>query len=222
MIGPLRSFLDLGFTPEPDFVPSSPAPPEAERNVVPEMGMPSVAAPVGSDTASASSFTLINLGCLLVFIMGALLPLLTLSPSSRPSTPGDPGLAPASLNAVGIVLGILFAAAVVLGSLSVFIRFLRRRRNPLYWQLACWVLVVVGIVVRQLVAAQLGVPSLSQVLVSIAVGVAVLPALMRWLNRVSPKPGVQHAAVPFSLGFFLDLAQVLTSSYVVKLPWIPS
>ena len=45
---------------------------------------------------------------------------------------------------------------------------------------------------------------------------------MRWLNRVSPRPGLQHVAVPFSLGFFVDLGQVLATSLHVKLPWIPS
>lgn len=56
---------------------------------------------------------------------------------------------------------------------------------------------------------------------SAAVGIAILPALMKWLNRIATKPGLQHVAVPFSLGFFLDLAQVLASHYIVPLPWVP-
>ncbi len=122
--------------------------------------------------------------------------------------------------AVGQAALVLLGGAVLLGALASLVHFLRGRRNPLYWELACWILVVLGIVVRPLVASQSVSLGLGALFTSAAIGVAVLPSLMRWLNRVSRRPGLQHVAVPFSLGFFIDLTQVLTSRYVVRLPWL--
>lgn len=142
------------------------------------------------------------------------------TPTAAPRpTPPAPAPKPVS---VATLVGVLLGATVAVGGLSALVGLLRRLKNPLYWQLACWVLVVVGIAVRPVVVSASGLPTPGQLLVSIAVGLAVLPGLMRWLNRVSPKPGLQHVAVPFSLGFFLDLTQVLAASFDVKLPWIPS
>ncbi len=117
---------------------------------------------------------------------------------------------------------VLLGGACVLGVLAWLLHFLRGRRNRLYWHLACWVLVVVGIVIRQMVANGSSAMAVGALLVSAVVGVAILPGLMRWLNKISNQPGLQHVAVPFSLGFFVDLAQVLTSHYIVRLPWIPT
>ncbi|MCL4809262.1 MAG: hypothetical protein KJ062_15970 [Thermoanaerobaculia bacterium] len=142
---------------------------------------------------------------------------------TAPPRPSPPAPSPRTLPvSVATLVGVLLGATAAVGALSALVGLLRRLKNPLYWQLACWMLVVVGIAVRPVVVSASGLPTPGQLLVSIAVGLAVLPGLMRWLNRVSPKPGLQHVAVPFSLGFFLDLTQVLAASFDVKLPWIPS
>lgn len=117
--------------------------------------------------------------------------------------------------------GVLVGSVIALGILATVVHYLRGFRNKLYWELACWTLVVIGIAVRQLVASNSAELSVGTLAVAAVVGVAVLPGLMRWLNRISREPGLAHVAVPFSLGFFLDLAQVLTSQYVVPLPWVP-
>jgi hypothetical protein len=56
---------------------------------------------------------------------------------------------------------------------------------------------------------------LRSLLLSGVLALAVFPAAMRRLNRLQPQPGLEHVALPFSLGFFLDLAQVTV------LRWIP-
>lgn len=126
---------------------------------------------------------------------------------------------------VAASIGTLLAFAVVLLCVATLLSVLRKKQNPTYWELASWALVVIGIVARQTIQPTHNVvlsgltPSL--MLASAMVSLAVLPALMRWLNRVSRTPTLQHVAVPFSLGFFLDYAQVLASKYVIHLPWVP-
>ena len=144
----------------------------------------------------------------------------TTEPAPEP-TPEPIAVTPRS-GSVAVLVGILLGATVALGALSALVALMRKLKNPLYWQLACWMLVVAGIAVRPVVVASSGLPTPGQLLVSIAVGLAVLPGLMRWLNRVSSKPGLEHVAVPFSLGFFLDVSQVIATSFGVKLPWVSS
>lgn len=122
---------------------------------------------------------------------------------------------------IATLVGLLVGGALVLGVLATVLHYLRGVRNRLYWDLACWALVVIGIVVRQLVASSSPAFSVGGLMVAAAVAVAVLPGLMRWLNRISTDPGLEHVAVPFSLGFFLDMVQVLASHYAVPLPWVP-
>jgi hypothetical protein len=118
----------------------------------------------------------------------------------------------------------LIALVIVVGALGALMAFLRSRRNPTYWQTACWILVAVGILARQLFSENHRLDltgfSVSLALSSMIVSLAVLPILMRWLNRISPGPNIQQIAVPFALGFFLDYAQVLTSTYILHLPWV--
>lgn len=121
--------------------------------------------------------------------------------------------------AVQIVV-LLLGGGMLLVVIASLVHFLRQYANPLYWEIACWTLVVIGIIVRQMAANGTSDMSMGELAVSAVVGLAILPALMRWLNKISRQPGLQHVAVPFSLGFFVDLAQVLTSHYVVPLPWI--
>ena len=123
------------------------------------------------------------------------------------------------------MLGTLLAFALVVLGAAALLGFLRKRQNATYWEVSCWVLVTVGVVARQLVRPDHTVnlsgidPGL--ILSSGIVSLAVLPPLMRWLGRVSPRPSLHHVAVPFSLGFFLDYAQVLvTTKFAVHLPWV--
>lgn len=127
-----------------------------------------------------------------------------------------------SLDPIAAATLLLMGGVLVLGAMATLLHFLRRQRNRLYWELACWVLVVIGIIVRQMVANGSPKMLLGAFAVSAVVGLAIQPGLMRWLNKITKEPGLQHVAVPFSLGFFVDLAQVLTSHYVVHLPWMPT
>jgi hypothetical protein len=54
-----------------------------------------------------------------------------------------------------------------------------------------------------------------QPLLSAVLGLVLFPAAMRRLNRLRPRPGLEHVALPFGLGFFVDLAQVATVSWVI-------
>ena len=53
------------------------------------------------------------------------------------------------------------------------------------------------------------------IIFSMVLALAVFPSAIRWLNRLKPDPGLEHVALPFALGFFLDLAKV------AALHWIP-
>ena len=132
----------------------------------------------------------------------------------------DVAVAAASVTVVSLV-----ALMILFGALATLMAFLRSRKNPTYWQVACWILLAVGILARQLFSQNhrldLSGFSVSLALSSAVVSFAVLPLLMRWLNRASPGPNLLQLALPFSLGFFLDYAQVLASTYIVHLPWIP-
>ena len=39
---------------------------------------------------------------------------------------------------------------------------------------------------------------------ALIIGLAILPPIMRWLNRRRGRPGIEHLLLPFTLGFFLD------------------
>jgi hypothetical protein len=200
----LSGFFDLGF--ETEFqTASAPSPPETLRGKVSEE-------PRGVEL---SGFAAIGLASIASWVSRTFPSIL----GHRVETPDQP--LPASFPVWQFAI-ILLGGACVLGVLAWLLHFLRGRRNRLYWHLACWVLVVVGIVVRQMVANSSSTMALGVLLVSAVVGVAILPGLMRWLNKISKEPGLQHVAVPFSLGFFVDLAQVLASHYIVRLPWIPT
>jgi hypothetical protein len=148
-------------------------------------------------------------------------------------------------------LGMGAAGAVVgVGLLAVIAAALRGLKNPLPWQLACWVLVSAGILSRQTLwpagdkknepveSAELmrvSVPDTppnntadsagtqqdtdgadkKSLLLSFVFGLALFPASMRRLNKLRPSPGLEHVARPFGLGFFVDLAQVATVSWVI-------
>jgi len=140
------------------------------------------------------------------------------------------------LGAVGAIVGV--------GLLALLTATLRRFQNPLPWQLVCWTLLTLGILSRHLLlpsvaaaptptetASSPSAPAAAPVperptgepfdvrslLLSAALGLAVFPYTMRRLNRLRPQPGLEHVALPFGLGFFLDLAQVTALHWVPKI-----
>jgi len=131
----------------------------------------------------------------------------------------------AGIGLVGLVAanaGTFLAFGVVLLLASAVVSFLRQRQNGTYWQIACWALVTIGIVARQIVRPDhtvnlSGIDS-GLIISSGIVSLAVLPPLMRWINRASPRPSLFHVAVPFSLGFFSTTLKCLSlnSRYICR------
>ena len=122
------------------------------------------------------------------------------------------------LSAAAQALLLLLGMGALLGILAKLSHELRRSKNPLYWQLMCWFLVAIGILLRPFVLDRKDLDiRLSAVAIAGVVAVIVLPLLMRWLNRVKPEPGLIHAALPLALGVFLDVTQLAAQSYVPKL-----
>lgn len=144
--------------------------------------------------------------------------------ATQPSRKDEELYGVALLGAVFSTIASLLAVASILLGVAAAMHFLRNLKNPTFWQVACWALMVIGILARQLFSEnhRLDFNGLSPSLAisSAIVGLAVLPLLMRWLNRVSHGPNIEQVATPFALGFFLDYAQVLASTYVVHLPWV--
>lgn len=202
----LRGFFDLGFRPSQDHPtenqPQPPTPPPAAMRSRRRLA------------GGLVGIALAAIGCV------ALLVFTRRSAELAWHGPGGGSVeAPLGGFPVAEFLIILVGGALIFWILAALLHFLRNRGNELYWQIACWALVFCGIVARQLMNNGTDHMSHWALLAPAAVGLAILPALMRWLNKISNKPGLQHLAVPFSLGFFLDYAQTLTLKYGVKLPW---
>ena len=200
----IPSFFDLGFRQSvrqrPASTPDRP-PTRAQRPEAPER--PSAAPARRVDVTIA----------LIVLAVIAL----SIAIAVPVASPEPPGISPIPL--FGIIL--LFGGAIALVLAATILYFLRRLQNPTYWESACWILLVLGIFARQLTSARDEFQfSMGALAVSAVVGLAILPGTMRWLNRIPRRPGLAHVAVPFSLGFFVDLGQVLTTKYLVQLPWL--
>lgn len=134
-----------------------------------------------------------------------------------------PGKPPSSVLVAVRGLALVLAIGLLLIVLARVAHWLRERANPTYWEATCWTLVAIGIVVRQVISVD-GTPNLQKLsvsgfAVSAIVSIAVLPVLMRWINRIPRQQGLLHVALPFSLGFFLDLAKALSTQFQVGLPW---
>lgn len=92
------------------------------------------------------------------------------------------------------------------------------------WQIAAWLLVAIGIFVRQGLqfppitwdVTQLNVGTF---LGSLIIALAVFPWFMRWINRKRPEPSLEHAAAPFAFGFFLDLSALAIVSAIKLVPF---
>jgi len=129
---------------------------------------------------------------------------------------------PAGAPTALLALTALAVLTVVIGLLSALMAFLRRLANPLYWQVACWFLMALGLLLRPLVVS--GTDPLQTTvkgaLVAGLVALGVFPGLMRVLNRLRPEPGLGHVALPFALGFFLDVAQLAAKTHVPALSWL--
>jgi hypothetical protein len=88
------------------------------------------------------------------------------------------------------------------------------------WEITAWVAVAAGMFLRQ----ALNLPQLDwdttkldigAFLAALVVGLAVFPPMMRWLNRRQRKVGLEHIALPFAFGFFLNLVSLATLHFVV-------
>ena len=124
-----------------------------------------------------------------------------------------------TLTSILILLGSLTGFALVLLGLAAGLHFLKKLQNPIYWQVACWYLIAVGILIRPVVtldADTLGV-TLGGSVIAGFVALLVFPVVMRVLNRIKPEPGLIHVALPLALGFFLDVSQFVAFSYVPEL-----
>jgi hypothetical protein len=194
----LSRFFDLGFR---SLLSQQPSPVEHERGYAYNTRVP----------ATGARLALIVAFLAAVALAGVFKPFAVATPSQR--------------ELVVAILFIILGGAIVLILLASLMFFLRKRNNPLYWEVACWALVALGIVVRQILPTSVDNPHGTTltpiaVIVSGVVALAIFPGIMRWLNSVPRTPGLAQVAIPFSIGFFVDLAQVLTSKYVVSLPWI--
>lgn len=99
-----------------------------------------------------------------------------------------------------------------------------RHTRRILWEVAGWLLIACGIFVRQallLPSAQWLTPNLNlgAFLAAAMISLAVFPFFMRRLNRRRPKPGVEHVAIPFAFGFFLDLAATSALKIAPSIDW---
>jgi len=140
-----------------------------------------------------------------LFLLGASIALLRSPSVIRPVVHALPVIA--------LVLGVL----VAIWALATAVQWLRVLENRLYWELACYAMLCIGIVVRQAVGlGNTSVLSLGGVGASLAIGFAVFPYGMRRMNKFRPQPGIAHVAFPFGLGFFLDLGRI------AAVHWVPT
>ncbi|MFL5495334.1 MAG: hypothetical protein ACJ8DC_13205 [Gemmatimonadales bacterium] len=130
----------------------------------------------------------------------------------------DRSVYPSPGPATWLILGAVLTIAGV-GVCALLTGLLRSQKNPLPWQLACWTLLTIGVLSRHLLLeGGSGTPfDVKSLLLSAAIGLAVFPYAMRRLNQLRPDPGLEHVAVPFGLGFFLDIAQVTALHWLPKL-----
>jgi len=87
------------------------------------------------------------------------------------------------------------------------------RRERLLWEIACWLLLTLGIFLRKaIVIATLGwVPgnfTVGALLASAVIALAVFPPFMKWFNHRRLGASLENFAAAFAFGFFLDLASV--------------
>lgn len=89
------------------------------------------------------------------------------------------------------------------------------------WEVAAWVLATMGLFSRQAITVVQGSQgwcnecfTWPRLALCAVVSLALFPYLMRSLNRRMPKPGLMQVAVPFSYGFFVDLASTLALTVI--------
>jgi hypothetical protein len=81
------------------------------------------------------------------------------------------------------------------------------------WEVCTWLLLACGIFLRQGLEVtsltwHIDKLSLPRFFAAVAISFALVPSLTRWINRKRPDPGLEQVALPFTLGFFLDIAAV--------------
>jgi len=92
-------------------------------------------------------------------------------------------------------------------------------RRTRLWTLSCYLLLCLGIFLRQVtkfprVDLDFANIRISVAVASLIIGLAIFPPVIRWLNRRRKHPGVEHALLPFSIGFFVDLSSATLSNFV--------
>jgi pSer/pThr/pTyr-binding forkhead associated (FHA) protein len=121
-----------------------------------------------------------------------------------------------------VIFGVLAGIAIGAVLLTLAASYLRAKKNCLYWEVSCWLLVTMGILLRPIVVrADSGVRAdAGGVFIAGLAALFVLPAVMRLLNRIKETPGLSHVATPLGMGFFLDVAQLMATTYVPGLSWL--
>jgi hypothetical protein len=90
------------------------------------------------------------------------------------------------------------------------------------WDVLAWLLLSLGMFFRQgLVVPDFAwMPdhlSLGAFLASVVLSLAIYPSFMRWFNRHRPRVGLEHVALPFSFGFFLDIVRASTYKFFMDI-----
>lgn len=137
---------------------------------------------------------------------------------SFPALSGAAGGRAAAVLGEGAIVILVFVLVIV--ALAQLLHWLSRRRTPLYWQIAGWVLMVAGILLRRLTVEGLAGITPASMGLSVVIGFVVMPLVMRRVTGRYPRPDLRHVATPVSVGFFLDVAQVLTLGSAPTLPTV--
>jgi hypothetical protein len=104
-------------------------------------------------------------------------------------------------SAINFAVTVLVVVAVPI--IALIALWLARLPCPVPWQTVQWLLITLGIWIRQ--GLFNGGVDLTSFIVSATVAFAVYPGALRFLEKRRPQPGLEHVALPFSLGFFFDL-----------------
>ena len=121
-----------------------------------------------------------------------------------------------------VIFGVLAGIAIGAVLLTLVASYLRAQKNCLYWEVSCWLLVTMGILLRPIVVrADSGLRADARgVFIAGLAALFVLPAVMRLLNRIKETPGLSHVATPLGVGFFLNVAQLMATTYVPAFSWL--
>lgn len=126
------------------------------------------------------------------------------------------------LKTIGISATVILGVVSVVLVLTVFVGFLQSMKNPIYWEVAAWLLVTIGILLRPMVVgAKNGIRAdVRGSFIAVLLALFLLPLVMRVMNRLLKRPGLAHVAMPLAFGFFLNVAQLLAATHVPAFSWL--